>query len=82
LKFAVVILVVLLGIWFWRRNRADSEVTKKDSSMQSPQTSQKEASAQMMLSCAVCGIHLPKNDAQFGKLGSYCSSAHRQQREG
>jgi len=30
-----------------------------------------------MVSCAHCGIHLPRDEAVAGTRGLYCSSAHR-----
>jgi uncharacterized protein len=30
-----------------------------------------------MISCAQCGLHLPKDEALPGRGGSFCSAAHR-----
>lgn len=83
LKYAVVILVVLLGFWLWRKNREDS-ADAQDELPSSPKKKSVTQSTQpqIMLSCAVCGVHLPQSDALVGKRGSYCSAAHHQQREG
>jgi uncharacterized protein len=79
LKYAVVILVVLLGVWLWRKNRADD---RRDAAAPPKRKDAAPTGApQIMLSCAVCGVHLPKSDALVGKRGSYCSAAHHQQRE-
>jgi uncharacterized protein len=79
MKFAVVILVVLLGVWLWRKNRADD----RNEAVAKPK--RKDASPtgvpQIMVSCAVCGVHLPQSDAVLGKSKHYCSLAHRQQQE-
>lgn len=82
MKYAVVILVVLLGVWLWRKNRADD---RADAAAK-PRRSESAPSAvpQIMVSCAVCGVHLPQSDALPGKAGKakhYCSLAHRQQQE-
>jgi uncharacterized protein len=79
LKYAVVILVVLLGVWLWRKNRADDrkEVAAKPKRQDAAST----GTPQIMVSCAVCGVHLPQSDALPGKKSHYCSLAHRQQRE-
>jgi uncharacterized protein len=81
LKYAVVILVVLLGVWLWRKNRADAQEEKQQPSSKPAQRPSGHAQPQIMLSCAVCGVHLPQSDAWVGKQGSYCSAAHRQQKE-
>jgi uncharacterized protein len=80
LKYAVVMLVVLLGVWLWRKNRAEAQEDKQSSSKPA-QRPANHAQPQIMLSCAVCGVHLPQSDVLVGKQGSYCSAAHRQQKE-
>jgi uncharacterized protein len=81
LKYLIVIVVVALGIWLWRRDR-DAAASKADASpAPKPQAPATSAPPQIMLSCAVCGVHLPKSDALVGKQGNYCSAAHRQQAE-
>jgi uncharacterized protein len=85
LKYLVVILVVLLGVWLWRKNRTDTRDEQQEAARKPPRTKTgqpSQAQPQIMLSCAVCGVHLPKEDARMGKRGSYCSAAHQQQREG
>lgn len=32
---------------------------------------------ELMMSCAVCGVHLPASDAVFARGRVYCGSAHR-----
>lgn len=79
MKYAVVILVVLLGVWLWRKNRADD---RRDSAAQPKRKETVPSGApQIMVSCAVCGVHLPQSDALPGKTKHYCSLAHREQRE-
>lgn len=78
MKYAIVILVVLLGVWLWRKNRADDRADK------AAKPKRKEAPSgtpQIMVSCAVCGVHLPQSDAVLGKSKHYCSLAHHQQQE-
>lgn len=79
MKYAIVILVVLLGVWLWRKNRADDRsdfAAKAKGRDIAP-----NGVPQIMVSCAVCGVHLPQSDALPGKKLHYCSIAHRQQRE-
>jgi uncharacterized protein len=79
MKYAVVILVVLLGVWLWRKNRADD---RSETPAKPPRKDAAPIGApQMMVSCAVCGVHLPQSDALPGKYKHYCSLAHRQERE-
>lgn len=33
--------------------------------------------AQAMLACAVCGVHMPRDEALPGRGGVFCSEAHR-----
>ncbi|HEY4067471.1 MAG TPA: PP0621 family protein, partial [Burkholderiaceae bacterium] len=35
------------------------------------------AAPQAMLSCAQCGVHLPRDEALPGRGGVFCSAAHR-----
>ncbi len=82
MKYVVVILVVLLGVWLWKKSRADARDEKEEALAKPQKTKQADAPPQIMLSCAVCGVHLPKSDALVGKRGSYCSASHRLQQEG
>ncbi len=79
MKYAIVILVVLMGVWLWRKNRSDD---RKDAAAEPKRRNSSPSGApQIMVSCAVCGVHLPQSDALIGKTLHYCSLAHRQQRE-
>lgn len=79
MKYAIVILVVLLGVWLWRKNRADD---RRDTATQPKRNAANPSAApQIMVSCDVCGVHLPQSDALPGKTKHYCSLAHRAQRE-
>ena len=72
-------LVVLLGVWLWRKNRA---AERSDAMADSESNNRAPAGRpQIMISCAVCGVHLPLSDAVAGAAKHYCSLAHRQQRE-
>ena len=62
MKFVVVILVVLVGVWLWRRNRA--KATRDEPPVRQPPTPKPEVLAPTeMVSCAHCGLHLPAQDA-------------------
>jgi uncharacterized protein len=79
MKYAVVILVVLLGFWLWKKNRA--EVSADKAAQPKRKNATPTSAPQIMVSCATCGVHLPQSDAVLGKYKHYCSLAHRQQQE-
>jgi uncharacterized protein len=70
MKYLVLLLIVLVGIWWIRQQR------KPD------QTFSKKSGTQVMVPCARCGTHVPENDAVRGHKGLYCSAAHRDDQEG
>jgi uncharacterized protein len=76
MKYLIVFVVVLIGIWLWRNNRR-TELGKKPSPP--PVSGPKQATE--VVACAVCAVHLPRPDAVPGKHGLYCSEAHRRQGE-
>jgi uncharacterized protein len=80
-KYVVVILALLLGVWLWRKNRADAQEEKQRPVPQPAQRPSAPVTPQIMRSCVVCGVHLPQSDTLIGKKGHYCSDAHRQQNE-
>ncbi|WP_283770132.1 PP0621 family protein [Variovorax sp. PCZ-1] len=79
MKYAIVFLVILLGVWLWRKNRADDR--NEAGAQPKPKSATTSTAPQVMVSCALCGVHLPKSEAFSGKAKHYCSLAHRQQRE-
>ncbi len=82
MKYLLVLGVVMFGFWLWRSNRrADKAEQAKAKPQRDPQAPV-ALSPQPMLQCAVCGVHLPQADAEQGKSGAYCSTAHRKQVEG
>lgn len=74
MKLLVVLLALLLGVWLWRRGRrleAHGGASRAD------------AAPQPMISCARCGVHLPRDVAVPGRAGAmYCSQEHRREAEG
>jgi len=75
MKYLLVLMVVSVAIWLWRKNRREE--------MQERATPPKKAAPpavgapQAMVRCAHCGLHLPATDALPGPGGVYCSAAHR-----
>ena len=77
MKYVLVVLAVVFGVWLWRqRRRADPESTAAP-----PAPPSHPDPVQAMVACRHCGLHLPASDAIPGRLGGYCSADHRQAAE-
>lgn len=74
MKFLLLIVVVLAGVWLWRVNRPADTSQKVNKPPLSPEP-------QDMVRCLECGMHLPSAEAIQGKKGVYCSADHRQRAE-
>jgi uncharacterized protein len=84
-KFLIVLLVVLVGVFIWRSNRRSERVERNERAARtaSRPTPSKPPQLEDMVSCPVCALHLPAADAVPGRSGAlYCSAGHRQQVEG
>ena len=79
MKWLLVLLVVLGGIWWLRQTGRGGRFPT--SSRQRPASSN-GVSPRAMTQCLQCGLHLPLEDAVRGSRGDYCSTGHRQQHEG
>lgn len=78
MKYLLVLAVVLVAVWLWRNNR---RVEKRE--QQRPASPTPLSAPQDMVRCAVCPVHLPRNDALAGPDGSlYCCQEHRQRAGG
>jgi uncharacterized protein len=76
MKYLLVLAVVLVAIWLWRKARREELQSRTPPPPPAPGTL---APPQAMLRCAHCGLHLPAADAVRGRDGTvYCSVAHRQ----
>lgn len=84
MKYLLVALVVLAGIWLWRHNRSSSNGDSADApaSRQAPPTPKPPAAPAPMVACRHCGLHLPQGDATTGRHGVYCTAEHRRLSEG
>jgi uncharacterized protein len=73
LKFVIIAVAVVLLVWLLlgRNARADKPAAgvKRDR--------RADASAEEMVSCAHCGVHLPRSEAIAVRSLHYCSAAHR-----
>ena len=72
MKYLVLIAVIVVAYLLWRNARLQR---RSDAPRPPPGTVGKP---QEMVSCAVCGLHLPRSDAVTGGNGlPYCSQEHR-----
>jgi uncharacterized protein len=85
LKLLVFLLVVLFGLWLWRKNRLNALKEKQKKQAENtpssrPQGAQGQTSLEPspMQACKHCGLHMPESDMLKGQTGTYCSEAHRQ----
>ncbi len=72
MKFILLILVVLLVVWAMRAGRKRIDVPKAPPAPAPPAPQRED-----MLSCAHCGLHLPRGEALPGRGGVFCGEAHR-----
>lgn len=77
MKYLLVLLVVVLGIWLLLRKRGGPGTgtpAPKPRRAAPPASSAPAA----MVACAHCDLRLPEGEAQFDALGRpFCSEAHR-----
>jgi uncharacterized protein len=74
MKFLLVLVVVLIGVFAWRSSRRER--------MPPPAPPPKGAAKVIeMASCDLCGLHCAATDLVVGRRGSYCSQQHRSQAE-
>lgn len=75
MKYLLVLIVVMVGIWVWRSNRAQEKSESRRAPPQNPDT------AVDMVGCDICGLHCPRGDLVVGRKGMYCCTQHRNQAE-
>jgi uncharacterized protein len=74
MKFVVLVLAVLVLLWLLRgatQRRVRPPSRKPEES----------AAPQAMVTCAHCGLHLPKDESLPGRGGVFCGEAHRAEYE-
>lgn len=72
MKFLLLLLVVLAGVWIWRSQRA----AERPPAPRPPPARRPPAEPSAMVACRHCGLHLPASDAIDGPGGPYCSAEH------
>jgi uncharacterized protein len=71
MKYLVLLVVLLVAIGIWRKNRAPHHPPGQPRARHTP------ALPQDMVACAHCGVHIPRGDAlEQGPL-AYCSAEHQ-----
>lgn len=70
MKFLLLLLVVLVGVWLVMRPRKPVPPTSSPAPMPA-------ASPQEMVRCTHCGVYLPRVHALPGQGGVFCDAAHR-----
>lgn len=70
MKYLIWLLVIVLGLWVWRRARQPTKARP-------PAAAPADKTPDTMCRCAHCGLHLPLDEAVRGERGLYCSTAHR-----
>ena len=83
MKYLLVLAVLWVAIWLWRKNRREE---MRDAQREKAARPQRQPAApatpKAMLRCAHCGLHLPASDALGGPGDAvYCSAAHREAAE-
>jgi uncharacterized protein len=74
MKFLVLAAVLFIAYLVWRHNRLED----RDAGRGTPGKPAPPGAPQAMVSCTVCGLHLPQPDAVRGADGRfYCSNEHR-----
>lgn len=71
MKFILLLAVVLGTIWLMRSLRKPKLPPRPDAAPPPP------AIPEDMVSCAQCGVHLPRSESFPGRGGVFCSEAHR-----
>jgi uncharacterized protein len=75
MKYLLLIALLVVAYLVWRngRLRDERETRSSDKRAQPP-----AGDPQEMVSCPVCGVHLPRSEAVAGQRGVlYCSTEHR-----
>lgn len=78
MKFLLVLLALVFGVWLWRKSRIEDKATPRSPP---PPPAQATDTPQEMGCCAWCQVHLPRSDMVSGQGALYCCEEHRQRAE-
>ena len=83
MKYLLVLAVLWVAIWLWRKNRREEmSDAQREKAARATRQPAAPAAPKAMLRCAHCGLHLPASDALGGPGEAvYCSAAHREAAE-
>lgn len=77
MKYLILILVVVVVLMLLGAKKRTPRVSPRPEEKKVPT----DAAPSLMVSCAQCGLHLPRAEALPGRGGEFCSAAHRSQFE-
>jgi uncharacterized protein len=75
MKFALLVVAIVVLLWLLRGARR--RVSPPPAKPPERPARQADTEPQPMLSCAHCGLHLPRDEALPGRGGVFCGEAHR-----
>jgi len=70
MRFLILILLVVIGVWLVRRTLRREAQAERDGAVQRPQT------ADELVRCVQCGVLLPRAEARMASGVLYCSEEH------
>jgi uncharacterized protein len=74
MKFVLFVLALLLLLWLIKRTLAP----RRPPAPPRPEAARDPSGAPLpMVTCAVCGLHLPRHESLPGRGGVFCGEAHR-----
>ncbi len=78
IRYLLLILFILLIILATKAMRSRARPPDGDAARPRKTAGRDQAAEDaLMLTCAHCGMHMPRDEALPGKGGVYCSAAHR-----
>jgi uncharacterized protein len=73
-KYLILVLAVVLLLWMLLGRQRRPPTRNDDVPRRTPPPAE---SAETMVECAHCGVHLPRGEAQLASGKPYCCDAHR-----
>lgn len=78
MKILIGLIIIVAVIWLVRAARKDIPLAvKRQPPANQPDNMASQGEPAAMLQCHRCGLHLPTDEAVRGRLGAYCTEAHR-----